>query len=164
MIELNGVSHNNWLACIELDVYDWQKPFVNPNIFSLAEAYAHSDVNPAEAEKYYRCIPKAIYNDDELIGFTLISYEKECDYDDTPGYEIYRLMIDKKYQQQGYGKKAVQQIINYIKSFPYGEVENIYACWHPDNKVSEKLFLSNGFEVVGKDEDGAVRSRLPLNK
>ncbi|MCR5704755.1 MAG: hypothetical protein K6G85_09035, partial [Eubacterium sp.] len=77
MIKLREVNHDNWMACIELDVHDFQRPFVNPNIFSLAEAYAHSDLNPTDAEKYYRCIPKAVYNDDELIGFTLISYEKE---------------------------------------------------------------------------------------
>ncbi|MBE5959684.1 MAG: GNAT family N-acetyltransferase [Lachnospiraceae bacterium] len=162
MINLREVNHSNWMSCIELDVHDFQRPFVNPNIFSLAEAYAHSDINPAEAEKYYRCIPKAIYNDDELIGFTLITYEKECDYDDTPAYEIYRLMIDKKYQQQGYGKEAVRQIIDYIKSFPYGEVENIYACWHPENMASQKLCLSLGFEIVGKDDDGAIIGRLAI--
>ena len=162
MVNLREVNHSNWMACIELDVHDFQRPFVSPNIFSLAESFAHSDVNPAEAEKYYRCIPKAIYNDDELIGFTLITYEKECDYDDTPGYEIYRLMIDKKYQQQGYGKEAVKQIIDYIKSFPYGKVEHIYACWHPENQASQKLCLGCGFEIVGKDDDGAIIGRLEI--
>jgi len=33
-----------------------------------------------------------------VVGFTLISYEKECDYDDTSMYEVYRLMIAKEYQ------------------------------------------------------------------
>lgn len=86
-----------------------------------------------------------------MIGFTLITYEKECDYDDTPGYEIYRLMIAKDYQGKGFGKEAIKRII-------------IYAAWHPDNKVSERLCLDNGFEVVGKDkDDGAIRSRLQVN-
>ena len=162
MIKLREVNHDNWMACIELDVHDFQRPFVNPNIFSLAEAYAHSDLNPTDAETYYRCIPKAVYNDDELIGFTLISYEKECDYDDMPAYEIYRLMIDKKYQQQGYGKEVLQQIIDYIKTFPYGEVDNIYACWHPENQASQKLCLSQGFEIIGRDDDGAIMGRLEI--
>lgn len=92
----------------------------------------------------------------------MVTYEKECDFDDKPGYEIYRLMIDKKYQKKGYGKKAIKLIINYIQSFPYGEVENIYATWHPDNKASEKLCLGNGFEIIGKDDDGATLGRLLL--
>jgi hypothetical protein len=76
MIELKDVRHNNWQQCIELDVHDWQKPFVNPNIFSLAEAFAHSDANQEDADNYYRCIPKAIYEDDELIGFVMITSEE----------------------------------------------------------------------------------------
>ncbi|MCR5703872.1 MAG: GNAT family N-acetyltransferase, partial [Eubacterium sp.] len=84
------------------------------------------------------------------------------DYDDMPAYEIYRLMIDKKYQQQGYGKEALQQIIDYIKTFPYGEVENIYACWHPENQASQKLCLSQGFEIIGRDDDGAIMGRLEI--
>ena len=163
MIEVKEVRHYNWQQCIELDVYDWQKSFVNPNIFSLAEAFAHSDANKEDADNYYRCIPKAIYKDNEMMGFVMITYEKECDYDENPGYEIYRLMIDKKYQQNGYGKEVIKMLIEYIKTFPYGEANHIYASWHPDNKASEKLCLGNGFEVVGKDDDGAVISRLRLN-
>lgn len=164
MVKLKEINHDNWMECIELDVHDWQRQFVNPNIFSLAEAFVHSDANKEEADEYYRCIPLAIYDDEKMIGFTLITYEKECDYDDTPGYEIYRLMIAKDYQGKGFGKEAIKRIIEYTKTFPYGKVEYIYAAWHPDNKVSERLCLDNGFEVVGKDkDDGAIRSRLQVN-
>ena len=161
-IELKEVNHDNWLKCIDLDVHDWQKTFVNPNIFSLAEAFVHSDANEEDADNYYRCIPKVIYKDNEMIGFAMITYENECDYDENPGYEIYRLMIDKKYQQNGYGKEVIKLLVNYIKTFPYGEVDSIYASWHPDNKASEKICLNNGFEVVGTDEDGAVLGRLSI--
>lgn len=165
MIELKSINHKNWLECIELEVEDEQRQFVNPNIFSLAEAYVHSDANKVDAEEYYRCIPLAIYKDENMVGFTLITYEKESDYDDDPGYEIYRLMIDKKYQQKGYGKEALKLIINYIKEFPCGEVNNIYASWHPNNKVSEAIYLKNNFLIVGKDEDdGAIRARLSIEE
>lgn len=90
MIELKQINHNNWIECIELEVKDEQRQFVNPNIFSLAEAYVHSDANKKEAEEFYRCIPFAIYNGDKMIGFTMITYEKEHDFDDKPAYEIYR--------------------------------------------------------------------------
>lgn len=163
MISLKAINHSNWLQCIELEVAEEQRQYVNPNIFSLAESFVHSDANKEDADEYYRCIPFAIYNDEQMIGFTLISYEKECDFDDTPGYEIYRLMIAKDYQGKGYGKEAMKRILEYIKTFPYGKVEYIYASWHPDNKVSEGLFLANGFKIVGKDDDdGAIISRLQI--
>lgn len=162
MIELKQINHDNWIECIELEVKDEQRQFVNPNIFSLAEAYVHSDANKKEAEEYYRCIPFAIYNEGKMIGFTMLTYEKEYDFDDKPAYEIYRLMIDKDNQGKGFGRESLKLILDYIKTFPYGEVESVYASWHPDNKASEKVCLANGFVIVGKDEDGAVISRLSI--
>lgn len=162
MIELREINHSNWIKCIELEVTDEQRQYVNPNIFSLAEAYVHSDANKKDAEEYYRCIPFSIYKEDEMVGFALVSYEQEYDFDEKPAYEIYRLMIDKNYQGKGYGKEAVNLLLKYIKTFPYGEVEHIYVEWHPDNKVSEKMFAANGFTVVGTGEDGEVIARLKL--
>lgn len=160
MVEIKPVNHDNWLACIELEVDETQRPFVNPNIFSLAEAYAHSDANAKDADEYYRCIPFAIYRDNHMVGFAMITYEKESDFDDTPAYEIYRIMIDKKYQGNGYGKQAIELLIDYIKTFPYGKADAITVEWHPENIVSEKIFLSYGFTIVGNEDDGAVVARL----
>lgn len=163
MIKLKAITHNNWMECIKLDVHDWQHPFINPNIFSLPEAFVHSDSNKKDVDEYYRCIPFAIYNDDQMIGFTMITYEKECDFNDTPGYEIYRLMISKDYQGKGFGKEAIKRILEYIKTFPYGKVDNIYASWHPDNKASERIFLCNGFKVVAQDKWYYVKKKYKLN-
>ena len=74
-----------------------------------------------------------------------------------------RLFVHADYQGKGIGKETIKRIIEYIKTFPYGTVEYIYASWHPENKASERLCLGSGFEVVGKDEDdGAIRSRLKI--
>ena len=163
MLELREINHSNWLKCIELSVADEQRQYVNPNIFSLAEAYVHSDANKAEAENYYRCIPFALYHSGKMVGFAMITYEKECDFDDKPAYEIYRLMIDRNHQGKGYGKEAVNLLLKYIKTFPYGEAEYVYAEWHPDNKASEKVCAASGFLTIGADEDGAIMARLDLN-
>ena len=163
MLQLKKIDHSNWLACIELEVKEEQRQFVNPNIFSLAEAYVHSDANTSEAEEYYRCIPFAIFNDDKMIGFIMLTYEKECDFDNKPAYEIYRLMIARDDQGKGFGKEVIRMVLDYIKTFPYGEAEYVYASWHPVNKVSARLCLANGFAVVGEDEeDGAVISRFSI--
>ena len=71
-------------------------------------------------------------------------------------------MIEKDHQGRGHGKEAVDLLIKYIKTFPYGRAEHVYAQWHPENRASEKLFTANGFVTVGTDEDGAVVARLPL--
>ena len=97
-----------------------------------------------------------------MVGFAMITYEKECDFDNMPAYEVYRLMIDKKHQGKGYGKEAINLLLAYIKTFPYGEAERVYAQWHPHNRISEKICAASGFVVVGTDEDGAVMSMLNL--
>ncbi len=163
MVELRKIHHDNWIHCIGLEVTDEQRQFVNPNVFSLAEAYVHSEANKEDMEEYYRCIPFAIYNNDTIIGFAMITYEKEYDFDGKPAYEIYRLMIDKNYQGKGYGKEAINLLLNYIQTFPYGKVENVYVEWHPDNKISEKIFSAKGFTIVGLDEGEAIIARWNLN-
>ncbi len=161
MILLKGIHHSNWIPCIELDVTSDQRQYVNPNIYSLAEAFVHSGTSK-DAEEYYRCIPFAIYNNDEIVGFAMLTYEAETDYDNKPAYEIYRIMIDKKHQGNGYAKEAVRLLLEYIKTFPCGSAENVYVEWHPDNIASKKLFEAYGFLVVGADEDGAVIAKMAL--
>ncbi len=162
MILLKDINHSNWISCIELEVTSEQRQYMNPNVFSLAEAYVHS--GGKDAEEYYRCIPFAIYNDDEIIGFTMLTYEAETDYDNKPAYEIYRIMIDKKHQGNGYAKEAVRLLLEYIKTFPCGSAENVYIELHPDNIASRKLFEAYNFHVVGTDEDGAVIAKMTLTQ
>ena len=164
MVALRTVDHGNWIKCIALEVTGEQRRFVNPNLFSLAEAYVHSDANRSEAEEYYRCIPFAVYCGDEMVGFAMITYEKDSDFDHRPAYEIYRLMIDKNHQGKGYGREAVMLLLDYIRTFPYGRAENVYAAWHPENEISGKTFLGCGFTAAGTDEDGAVVARCRLNR
>lgn len=162
MIELRRIDHDNWLDCIALQVSQDQQRFVNPNIFSLAEAFVHSDANPACAEMYYRCLPFAIYANGLPVGFAMLTYERECDYNEQPAYEIYRLMIDNAYQGKGYGRAAVMQLLSLAESQPCGPAEAVYAEWHPENAASAHLFLSCGFEIIPCDgEEVLARRSLP---
>lgn len=163
-MELRRIHHGNWMECIGLEVAGGQRRFVSPNLFSLAEAYVHSDANKADAEEYYRCIPFGIYCGEEMVGFAMVTYEKECDFDGKPAYELYRIMIDEKHQGKGLGKGAIRLLLDYVKTFPCGEAETVYAQWHPDNQASGRMLAAHGFEVVGTDEDGAVTARLQLNR
>lgn len=65
MINFKEITNRNiWKVCT-LEVFDEQKDFVAENIQSLAEAYAtRNEGNNA--------LPLAIYDDDVLIGFTMI--------------------------------------------------------------------------------------------
>lgn len=61
-------------------------------------------------------------------------------------YNIWRFMIDKKYQNKGYGKKAFEIALDFIKKFPNGAAEYITLSYEPNNKVAKELYESFGFE------------------
>ena len=61
-------------------------------------------------------------------------------------YYIWRFMIDKKYQGQGFGKEALRLTLEYIKTFPAGKAEACWLSYEPENVVARKLYSQAGFE------------------
>lgn len=64
--------------------------------------------------------PFAIYNDKRLVGFIQIGYGENADQDgvsvEKDNYEIWRFMIDKRYQGRGYGREAVKLALDFIRT------------------------------------------------
>ena len=88
----------------------------------------------------------------------MVGFDVDDDWIDAPGiargnYNLWRLMIDKKYQNRGFGRKSVQLALEFIKSFPCGEAEYCWLSYEPENEVARKLYHSFGFEETG-DMDG----------
>ncbi len=90
-VSLREITNDNFEACVKLKVTEDQKYFVATNVMSIAE----SKVSP-------HLIPLAVYNDDELVGFTLHGQDSQ-----SKNYYIVRLMIDEKFQCKGFGKKCL---------------------------------------------------------
>ena len=61
-------------------------------------------------------------------------------------YYIWRFMIDKKYQKNGYGKEAPKLALDFIRTSPCGKAEYCWLSYEPENEVARKLYLSLGFE------------------
>jgi diamine N-acetyltransferase len=59
------------------------------------------------------------------------------------GYWIYRIMIDKNYQQKGIGKIAAQLMIDKMSTLP--NVKRIVVGYHPENLGAHQLYASMGF-------------------
>ena len=100
MFELRKITGNNYDECLNLKVSDAQKNFVASNIYSLAQAWVF----------YNTAYPFAIYADDVMVGFVMMGYDKEKNI-----YDIWRFMIDEKYQGKGYGRAARYLAIEYLK-------------------------------------------------
>ena len=111
-------------------------------------------------------MPYAIYNGDVMVGFIMAIYQPIDDSDPEDDENVYylpRMMIDKKYQGNGYGKKAMLKMIEIMKTFPYGEAEAVVLSCSRENAVAYLLYKSLGFIDTSEfDDDGDVYCRLEL--
>ena len=65
--------------------------------------------------------PFGIFEGNNPIGFLMVGYDKDDYWKDAPAiadgnYNLWRLMIDKKYQNRGYGKQAVELALKFIRT------------------------------------------------
>ncbi len=147
-IRLEKVTYANAWDIMKLRVNSDQKGFVARNSSSLVEAYLTLDAGR-------KVLPFGIYCGKKPVGFVMIGYdwqidEAEGDDCETPGvargnYLIWRFMIDKRYQNRGYGKAAMQLALDFIRTFPCGKAEYCWLSYEPENERAKKLYASFGF-------------------
>ena len=149
-ITLEKITYKNYIKTIwGLNVSKNQKSFVASNVSSLAEAYV-ALTNGGVA------LPFAICRNKKPVGFLMIGYGLTEDEDlekEDPGfvemakksYCLWRFMIDKRYQRRGYGRKAMQLALDYIRSYPCGKADICWLSYEPENEVAKKLYASFGF-------------------
>ena len=142
MLVFREINRENFFDVIKLDVTEEQKGFVATNLFSIAQA-----------KVYPECICLAIYSDDVLVGFTMYCIDLE-----DREYWIYRLMIDSKYQSKGYGKAAMEKLIDIIKNDE--EHHAIYISFEPNNTWAKQLYEKLGFEADGRVIDDEIVYKL----
>jgi diamine N-acetyltransferase len=169
MITLRKISilDDNMQECIELGVLPEQSNFVATNAISLAQAYGDNKAL-AETGKGNNAIPYAVYEDDKMVGFAMYGYFPPEEDDDNPYskdehfYYFWRLLIDKNHQGRGLGRETVRQVMDEIKTKPYGEATYCYVSYEPTNIGSKTTFASYGFEEDGRVIDGEVVARYKL--
>lgn len=155
MIKLKKINRNNVGEILKLEVFDNQKSFVATNNSSIIEAYiAITDNNDV--------FTFGIYKDDAPIGFLMIGYNVNSDDEGAPSiakgnYNIWRLMIDKKFQGKGFGKKVMDLALEFVNTFPCGTAKYCWLSYESDNDVERQLYKSVGFvETDEKDGDEIV--------
>ncbi|MBY0144987.1 GNAT family N-acetyltransferase [Neobacillus niacini] len=137
MIILKEVNKQNWLDIIRMSSAEDQKNRV------FEKTIASNCLSLAQASIEENWTVKAIYQGDTPIGFTMYGYSEELS-----GYEICRIMIDYKFQGNGYGKQAlllvIQEMVNQY------QCEELFICFGPENEKAKQLYLSVGFKDTGK--------------
>ena len=145
MIHLEKLTYENFDDVFELKVKKVQYPFVASNCYSIAEAYVTMMCGG-------HVFPFAIYNDKRLVGFIQIGYGENADQDgvsvEKDNYEIWRFMIDKRYQGRGYGREALKLALDFIRTWPCGKAEFCWISYEPENEIARKLYASFGFTIT----------------
>lgn len=160
MITLKKVTRQNVFDLMKLEVYSNQKDCVAENYESIAEAY----VALTENDIVY---PFGIYDGNKAVGFLMIGYGVDKSWKDAPevlrnSYSLWRLMIDKKYQRKGYGRKAIELALDFIRTWPNGKAEYCYLSYMPENVLAKNLYHSFGFVETGDKDDDEIIAILKL--
>ena len=147
MVELKTITEDNFLDAFRLKLAPGQESFVSHPIRSLAQAYVYRT----------QCQPFGIYADEKMVGYVMVIY----DYD-VPKYDVWHMMIDAASQGQGYGSEAMNRVIDYIKTKPFGDSNRVALTCNKDNPVARKLYESKGFAATGVEDEDEIELVLML--
>ena len=146
MINLREITSKNLKSIIDLNVKEDQKDYVALNSVSIAQGHYSKSA-------WF----KGIFNDDRPVGFVmldLIEEENKC--------FLWRFMIDCKYQGKGFGKIALTQVIDFVRSLnlynyiatSYVPAENSAGGFYKSFGFIESEEITKEFGIEDSDEIG----------
>lgn len=149
MIRLSRLTRDNWKQVITLDITDEQRQFLEtPSVlYAVAEVQFHPTYTAY-----------AISDDETTVGFVVYGHLPE----NQMKWWIPLLIIDHHYQGRGYGRAAMEMVINAVRE-QAPDCREIGLSLKPDNTAAERLYLSVGFQKTDEvDEHGQVTMLMKL--
>ena len=148
MINFVEVEPKNWRKVNSLKVGKDQERFVAPNVTILARAYAYRNDGANVS---------VIMLEEEIIGLLLYR-----GWDLSPAcYILDQFMIDEKFQGRGYGKLAMELILNKMREeAKYNRVE---LCYCQGNEVAESFYKNLGFYHTYDEDEGIKEINMALD-
>ena len=147
MIHLRKITEENFIDAFNLKLAPDQERFVSHPVRSLAQAYVYRE----------QCQPFGIYEGDTMVGYVMVIY----DYD-IPEYDIWHMMIDESNQHQGYGSAAMDCVLDYIKTKPFGSSDRVALTFNKDNAHALSLYKRKGFKESGAVYDDEIELTLMM--
>ena len=143
-VTLREITKDTLNTVLTLRVEDDQQHLVASNERSIAQAYFSE-------QAWFR----AIYADEEPVGFLMMYLD-----DSKAEYSLWRLMIDHRFQEMGYGRMAMELAITHVRSLP--DATELLTSYMPDVGNAGPFYENLGFRETGDMDEGEVVMRLDL--
>ena len=144
-VTLREITAETVRAICKLDVRPDQKSYVADNAVSIAQAHF-------EPRAWFR----AVYAGEVPVGFVMLSENPE-----KGEYFLWRFMIAAEHQRSGYGKRALDLVVERVRGLPgAGELISSYV---PGEEGPRDFYLRYGFVETGEIEGDEHVIRLGLS-
>jgi diamine N-acetyltransferase len=143
-VTLREITAETVRSVCALEVTPEQRGFVARNAESIAQAHF-------EPKAWFR----AVYAGETPVGFVML-------YDD-PGaeeYFLWRFMIAAEHQGKGYGRRALDALVEHVRSRP--GARELKSSFVPGDDGPGEFYRRYGFVETGEVDDGERVIRLDL--
>jgi len=144
VVTLREITAETLRPILKLSVTPVQESFVAPNSVSIAEAHFANDA-------WFR----GVYADDTAVGFVMLSLQP-----DRPYYYLWRFMIDQRYQGLGFGRRAMKQVIDFVRQQPRAGA--LILSYVREEGGPGDFYAGLGFVDTNEEHDGEWVMRLEL--
>jgi diamine N-acetyltransferase len=144
-VTLREITEETLRPILNLSVTPDQESFVAPNSVSIAEAHFADDA-------WFR----GIYADETPVGFVMLSLQPE-----KPQYYLWRYMIDGRYQSLGFGFRAMEQVIEFVRQQP--NADSLLLGYVKEPGGPRDFYARLGFVDTGELHNGEWIMRLELS-
>ena len=148
VVELRAITEDNFIDAFNLELASGQERFVSHPIRSLAQAYVYRE----------QCQPFGIYANGKMVGYVMVIY----DYD-VPEYDIWHMMIDRSAQGRGFGSVALERVIEYIRTKPFGDSDRVALTCNRENQAARRLYERKGFRATGVEDEDEIELAMTIH-
>ncbi len=141
-VHLEPIVHSNWRQALQIRSRPEQVEFVTEYEPVALQILAKSYIGVGGL----KWEPFAIYDGDTMAGVVAIAHSGvEC--------QVFNLLIDQSFQGRGYGRAAMNAIIDHIRR-KLPDCNELTLTSHPRNTRAQNLYRSVGFVATGKEREG----------
>ncbi|MBQ7359652.1 MAG: GNAT family N-acetyltransferase [Lachnospiraceae bacterium] len=139
MVHLFDVNEENWIDIIKLSVNEEQQKYLDRPTGIIARGYIYRNCNGRVF---------GIADDSQIIGVALVR-----DFTEEPfNYDLQQFMIDRRFQNKGYGTEALRLILDFLKRD--GRYNGVEVCVNRKDTMALHVYEKVGFVDSGYiDED-----------